>query len=30
LKLLDKEWLKNYVKEVVWIPLEGQNKLKEI
>lgn len=30
LKLLDKEWLMSYVKEVVWIPLEGQDKLKEI
>ena len=30
LKLMDKEWLKGYVKEVVWIPLEGQDKLKEI
>ena len=30
LKLLDKEWLMSHVKEVVWIPLEGQDKLKEI
>jgi len=25
-----KEFLHTYVKEVVWIPLEGQDKLKEI
>ena len=30
LKLMDKEWLMGYVKEMVWIPLEGQDKLKEI
>lgn len=30
LKLLDKEWLMSHVKEVVWIALEGQDKLKEI
>ena len=30
LKLLDKEWLMSHVREVVWIPLEGQDKLKEI
>lgn len=28
--LLGKEYLKDHVRECAWIPLEGQNKLREI
>ncbi len=28
--LLNKQFMRDYIKEIAWIPLDGQNKLKEI
>lgn len=30
LTLLNKQSMRDYIKEIAWIPLDGQNKLKEI
>ncbi len=30
LSLLNKENMKSYIKEILWIPLDGQDKLKEV